>query len=270
MLNMTEMSNDTQCDICMHVFKCKAALIKHQNNKFKCNEGKYPCRACGKTFQHPSSRCHHQKTCTGPKLNPIDTLSHQVQALQTQIAALQNEGRQIDSLPDIKSVLDLNVIDIKRPQLYFGVPGPLLVALSTMPAGSILIKAGISTNFPTRRSRHAKDFGGFRWLDSIVICNPVAVEKRLKEWLRANSMLIKCKTNKKKSKDSEIFAIKSQAEYDKIVKAAQDIANEDARQEQEARARESANKLESDTQRELEMLRTRLRILELEKAMSSV
>lgn len=257
---MTTTEKDTTCSDCGKEFKYPVDLKKHKNKKHPCQGGKFPCSKCNKCFQYQSGRSRHEKTCTGRVLTTQQVLVEQVRSLQTQLQTAQLAGG-TNVLPEIKTVLDLSVIDINKPQLYFGIPGPKLVSLSPLPAGALKIKAGITNNFPNRSRTHRADFGGFTWIDSIIICNPASVEKKLKEWLRVNNMQIKCKTEKKKSKDTEIFIVKSQQDYERIVRDVQRLVEEDTRQWEEARERE--NKAEID---EIEKLEARLTVLKTKKA----
>lgn len=258
------MSCPTQCNLCDKIFKSLLDLENHKNKRYPCNEGDFPCRICDKKFRQQPSRSRHEKTCTGRVLTTEQSLVEQIRSLQTQLETVQLASG-MNVLPKIKTVLDLSVIDINKPQLYFGIPGPKLVSVSAMPAGAIKIKAGISNNFPKRSKTHRTDFGGFRWIDSIIICNPASVEKKLKEWLRVNSMQINCKTDKKKTIDTEIFTVRSQEEYENIVRAVKVLVEEDSRQYEEARERENNAK-----QDEIKQLEARLNFLKTKNTRKTV
>ena len=106
-----------------------------------------------------------------------------------------------------------------------------------------------------RIPKHAKDFGGFKLLDSIVSDNPIEIEDKIREWLRINSKLIRGKTINKQTTDTELFVVGDGEEYAMIV----NVANSFAKM-QEKKLRDRIGH-QNDLEREPQKIRVRQAIL---------
>lgn len=258
------------CPKCDLVCRDKSDLKKHLTKRYPCDSGKYECSICGKRFQQRSGRNHHKKVCKGPPddNDPIVLLAR-IKALEEQ----QRETVEASAFEEISNAIQpvgiAHVADCIKPQVYFGEPGPLLKPVQEIVGNKTLIKLGESDQFPTRCTRHTKDFGGFRLLDSIVTSNPKHVETKLKDYLKVKHPMIKCKTVNKKYTDTEIISVETQEEYEEIVMVAKKIADDYA-SEVEAASGQRAALNSASIVHELESLRLKLRIAELEKQTASL
>lgn len=260
------MCDDTTCPDCDKEFRCKADLAKHRTKKYKCNEGNFPCRLCNKRFRHQPARCTHEKTCKGPKVNKKTALLlKRIQDLEQQQRdnAVEASTSEEASPIEIQPVGVAHIADCIKPQVYFGVPGPLLKPVEPVADNKTLIKIGSSDSYPRRHTEHSADFGSFQLLDSIVTNNPKYVENKLKDYLKVKHPMIKCKSTNKKYTDTEIIVIETQAEYEQIIMVAKKLADDYASEVEAASTQRVAMNNESIAH-ELESLRLKLRIAELE------
>ena len=164
------------CPKCSANFVDKAHLKSHLDRKYPCTSGGFECNKCHKKFQQRCGRDRHQKRCLGIR-ETIESLKGRISTLEKDIKEPSNV-----LISDIKSVNQAPHIDQISNQVYFGIPGNLLKAVEKLDQEETLIKVGSSDDFPTRISRHKRDFGGFRLLDSVITNNPKHVEKKFKDW----------------------------------------------------------------------------------------
>lgn len=101
-------------------------------------------------------------------------------------------------------------------------------------------------------SQHGKDFGGVVVVDSIVCKYPAKVEKKLKKWPNMQARFISCKSEKKKTTETEVVAVKDHEdckriyEYDQAVMYAKEF---------------DAESDENDTRKQLEGMRKEMALL---------
>ncbi len=250
------------CPKCSANFVDKAHLKSHLDRKYPCTSGGFECNKCHKKFQQRCGRDRHQKRCLGIR-ETIESLKGRISTLEKDIKEPSNV-----LISDIKSVNLAPHIDQISNQVYFGIPGNLLKAVDKLDQEDTLIKVGSSDDFPTRISRHKRDFGGFRLLDSVITNNPKHVEKKFKDWLKVQNKMIKAKTIKKKSVDSEIFVVKTQKEYEEIIAIAIKFAD-DYRKEVEENSSNKEVLILEQKRLDLEICKTQLQILQMGKPSSS-
>lgn len=230
-----------ECETCQKQFDRPGHLERHLQRKKPCtppgddDHEEYPCDKCNGTFRHQSSLSRHRKYCKGPKLTAeqiIADLTNQLKAAQDSLAADRGEAEQAvepakDEEVTIVSCCTIMAEDVFKPSVYFGRPGPLLIPEIEV-LGQI-IKLGESHDVPERiNKQHVPDFGGFTLLDCIKAIDPVLIEQRLKKLLKMEGRLIKCKAANKAYKDTEVFVVKSQEEYNEIVLRCKNLAEQHA------------------------------------------
>ena len=86
------------CEDCHKSFPTPSKLAAHQNRKFPCTAGDFPCNKCPATFTKRSARDRHQRNCSGPK-KTFGNLQAELEALQTQFAAQTTEIQQAEQKP---------------------------------------------------------------------------------------------------------------------------------------------------------------------------
>ncbi len=213
------------------------------------NERTLKCDKCPSLFKNERSFQRHVDECTGPKLSRLEALEAQVEELTRLIA---DSGVAVGGADEtaaaargfeLKSLNITAIADVLEPQIYLGLTGDLLRPV--VGCDGILVKFGESRNISDRCTRHGKDFGSFRILDSVVTKFPEVVEDRLKKILKMSNRMIVCKTPKKTTHDTEVVAIRSQQEYADLVKLIVDIA---AKYDEEMLTRDERRlKLENDS-----------------------
>lgn len=215
-----------KCDVCDKEFTRACHLEKHKKRTKPCYPGehsgvekRFECEKCDKKFGHQSNLCQHRKTCTGPKMSREQQLQMQIDELNRKIQAMPEP---IEETPLV--LTSVGTASASEAQIYFGGPGDLLVPEEEV--FGALVKFGESDAMPARKKKHERDFNGFEMLDSVVTSNPRAVESKLKDYLTVNHKLVKCKSVKKKYRDTEVFVARSQDEYAQIVRQTQLIAKE--------------------------------------------
>ena len=162
----------------------------------------------------------------------------------------------------IKSMNIAGISDLFKPMVYISIPGPNLITLDPIPHNAILIKLGQTDDFLKRDSTHKKDYGGFELIDSIITYYPTVVERRIKAWLKIKNKLIKGKTDKKDTNDSELFFVESQQEYEEILKHAVTIAKD--YKNEVAQAMQSAENTGENIDTELQHFKLKLEVLRLQ------
>ena len=250
------------CPDCGYVAINASRLQRHLKKQNKCNIGKHVCD-CGNRFNDKSNFNKHKKICKGrPKTKSDrekelaehdiimtttkyekDKLQQRVNDLEEEIAKITVEYQEseediandTDDIAPAHSVqtwaalqLDLETVfdtDVKKSQVYFFECGPKLKPVSSEVVG-VLIKFG-STDQPYKRlSTHFHDFGGGRLLDSVLTNNPKSVEADLKKWMKITGRITPSQSETKKSEETEVFVIKSQHEYQRIVEKAKALADD--------------------------------------------
>lgn len=226
-----------QCDTCNKIFSRREHLTRHLAKKKACkpdHDKKHICEKCNKTFSFDSGLSRHRKTCTGSQQTlpaVIEELTRQLKHAKDQVSVYQQEARDLVE-PEIEDKFILRSCgvgaagDVFKPAVYFGKPGPRLVPLVEVSGGQI-VKFGQSHDVPERVSRdHKPNFGGFELLDCVQTIDPVLIEKKLKSLLDLEGKRIKCKAENKVCRDTEVFFVNSQDEYDKVVLLCKSLAEE--------------------------------------------
>lgn len=212
-----------RCEHCTYQTTCKRDLVNHQNKKYKCYEAPWKCAKCSRPFHEKTKFYAHQKKCTGPIKTAEEVFNERVQEYEERIAELTKPA---DVIKTIEPVGFGKLADCIESQVYFGLPGSLLIPEIELSIEDIVIKFGSTKDPGSRMPKHNKDFGGFTLLDSIVSDNPVDIEDKIREWLKINNRLIRGKTENKNTTDTELFVVKSQSDYETIVKIANVFAEE--------------------------------------------
>lgn len=240
-----------ECPKCDFIAATKQALQRHLDKKFPCDAGQYVCDGCGKHFTTRSSLCDHKRdTCKGRTFSKAQLLQQVIELTKSLKAIEINTEKAIvlyrqaedsdehdihediidSSQPSVLYVRpDLHLVtvgdsDVKHPQIYFIEAGTALQPLS--PVQGIIVKFGETESPYTRFSTHDNDYEGGRLIDSIRCVNPRAVEKEFKKWMKCTKQLIKAKTARKDTIDTELFVVKSQEEYAAFVRKAKELAME--------------------------------------------
>lgn len=227
-----------KCNICSREFERRAHLIQHQNRKTPCGpENRHTCPVCTTSFNHQSSLSRHKKTCTGPRVTAskvIEDVTKQLQEARAELTTVKEElavfkenAENTSELTKIESCCAIAAEDVFKPAVYFGSPGPLLIPDRDIDGH--IIKFGESHDVPERIVKsHIPHFGGFMLLDCIKSIDPVLIEKQLKKLLDIDGRRIKCKTSNKTYKDTEVFVVKTQQEYNEVVLKCKRLAEEHA------------------------------------------
>ena len=293
-----------ECPTCFHVFSRKNDLTRHLAKKKLCTppeEGPdgFTCDICGDHLQHASSLSRHKKFCVRTTVKTlkekVDALQYQIEESHTAIPPIhtttQQEFKEIEDallnrIKDLEErnenlengilvpiaskweIQPLNLAsfkDLAKNQVYFGLPGPKLVPLEDIPTDAILVKFGQSDDFYKRQKTHDKDFGGFTLLDSVLTNNPKHVEKKFKECLSIKRRLIKAKTERKETNDTECFFVRNQEEYEEIVRTAVEFAETYRKEVEEA---DTKNKILNEILKEdnLENLQLKLELMRMQHA----
>lgn len=246
---MPKKKSEVICSRCEAKFSSRRDLQNHLNRKYPCNEG-IPCSRCHKNFSSADSLRFHVKQCNGPTLSDNEKL----QNAENRIIFIENQlkdeivKKQNNELPEgisnadeftgecdvddphwvfpknAKPPMTLGDVDPDSPQIYFIKSGTLLKPINT--TLGFPIKIG-GTDYPYNRtmSQHGHDFGpGTEVLDSVVTNNPVAVERKLKKWLKMKNKFVAAKTPKKKTIETEVITVSDYEEYAMIVRKAQEYA----------------------------------------------
>lgn len=268
-----------KCDTCDKEFLRETHFQQHLHRKTPCSRrieapAVFACARCDKPFRHDSSLSRHRLVCKGRKIT-VQSLQSEVEQCKQEAAAKEQELRlqiieleeKIASAEEADPVVENNSLFVQaigftlladswRPCVYLLIPGPLLM-LEQPFSGGVVIKFGSSDNPPQRYAQHARDFGGYRLLDSIVTNNPRRIESQLKTWLKSNKTMLRGKTTKKRTVDTELFAVCSQDEYETVAKVAKDLADRYSAEVEAASAANIVN-ITKDNQEELRQLRQQL------------
>lgn len=105
------MCDDTTCQDCDKVFKCRADLAKHKNKKFKCTEGQYPCRTCGKRFRHQPARSKHEKTCQG-RQKTVSGQQKEIDRLKKAMETIDARHQQMTSEAGPSSSINCDIANV--------------------------------------------------------------------------------------------------------------------------------------------------------------
>lgn len=235
---------ENKCQKCEKKFESQRDLKKHLNKKYPCDQAQFQCEKCGQKLWTRDSKTAHEKHCEG-RVHPEDVLKQRIDELEEKIEELNRPEIVVKQI--IEPVGFGKLEDAIKPQTYIGLPGELLIP--EIPTDDVVVKFGSTKEPPVRIPRHDKDFGGFRLLDSIVCENPGEVEDKLRDWLKVNGKLVKGKTVNKNTTDTELFTVKNQDEYEKIVKIAKAFADEQNKRIDDRVSREvrlERQKLESE------------------------
>lgn len=92
------MSAEYACEDCENSFPTPSKLAAHQNRKFPCTSGDFPCNKCPATFTRRSARDRHRKKCSGPK-KTFENVQAELEALQAQLAAQTTKIQQAEQKP---------------------------------------------------------------------------------------------------------------------------------------------------------------------------
>ena len=209
------------CGKCGKTFESNQDLNRHLNKKYPCDQAQFKCNKCDAKLWTLDSKRLHEKACKGPEKSEADIFRERIVELEQELEKIQNPEQPLNL---VKSIGIGNLSDAIRPQVYFGIPGELLIPETA--TDNIIIKFGSTTDPSTRIPKHDKDFGGFNLLDCVVSNNPSFVESKLKEWLKVNRKLIRGKTENKKTTDTELFEVSNQEDYEKIVRLAKVYSDE--------------------------------------------
>lgn len=268
-----------ECDVCQKEFEHPSHLKRHLERKNPCSEDNahekpHQCHSCDSVFRFASALSRHRKTCKGRKVT-VKSLQEDVTRLQT--SAYEKELELQERIRELEQVIESGDIaqpeeiglhitslgltllaDSYKPQLYLIIPGPLLIMEQSVTG--IVVKFGSSDEPPQRLGRHARDFDGYRLLDSILTNNPKRIESQFKSWLKTHKKLLRGKSERKKTVDTELFEVTSQEDYENVARVAQQLADTYA-MEVEAASKSQVVLLNEKNQRELESLRTQLRAM---------
>lgn len=224
------------CAKCNYSASSKRDLQRHLDKKYPCDKAHYKCSKCSRPYHDRGSMYEHQKECQGRPLTTeelkqhLSTSEQRVQELEARLkSSTIDDDESFDNSEIPKPDSDINIKTIigvhpTKVQLYFIKPGPLLKAIE--PIAGTLIKFGYSDEMYERFSRHYRDFGGAEVLDSLLSNNAKKVEAELKKWMRMTGKLVSCQTENKKTRETEVFAVTSQQEYEEVVRMAQQFAKE--------------------------------------------
>ena len=224
-----------RCTRCTRTFSRKKFLLDHLARKNPCRAGDkppekpYECLRCPAAFSRLDNlKRHQQEACRGPGSSL--QLAEELAELSVEPAELSNAASS-DPGPSARDELSIvsadigGVSDMFEHCIYFGIPGPLLLAESAV--NGQLIKFGESLDVHRRVTKEDMPaFQGFTVLDCIATVNPVLIEQRFKKMLDMQSRLIRCKTVKKKFRDTEVFAVQSQQEYVEMVQKCKRLAED--------------------------------------------
>jgi hypothetical protein len=113
-------------------------------------------------------------------------------------------------------------------QVYFGLPGPKLICEAAAGTEGILVKLG-TTRAGKEKARfktHVQEYGDFTIIDSILCQDATVLEERLKHALEIQKRLVSGKAGSKSYQDTELFIVKDQEDYNRIVQMTKNMADE--------------------------------------------
>lgn len=232
---------------------------------------------CG--YAGPSIR-NTNDTCVNYPIRADDELSPDSIAVEHDLKeAVKFE---IPQLTQTTIVSVTGITNFREPQVYFGIPKPTWRWIKNLSSGAlrglqsheIVLKLGMTID-DDRIDGHARAFGSFMLIDSVLTNACHLVEQQLKKYLRNRGLLFKgLHVNKDKVKgrdsdknkaqpDIELIIVSSQEEYASIVAKAISIADSYASCPP-GDANKLAEDLRSYAQKELE-LKTLEQKIEIEK-----